>query len=474
MESPLLDFISVLRKNRVRISTAETLDAMEVAATVGYGNRQLLRSALAATLAKSEQEKTIFRDCFDRFFDAFPIPDQNDSQAESGPAEEDSDSDASSEEQDPGIDDGAGSEVAYDADVDAVMNQASLQQIMEADANNLAAAMSRAADAVGLSNMRFNTQKGRFTMRMMDAMGVDAIDAAQVRLRELNTPAADEARMELEARRENLREQVADYVERRFLLGDNFEGRQLREETLRNTRLSALDRRHIGDMNELVRKLAKKIASKHRRRQHKDKRGRLDIPRTLRRNMAYGGIPFHLYWKRVRKDQPKIFVLCDLSGSVATYSRFLLLFLYSLNDVVPNIRSFVFATRCSEATELFDQEPAATAIESAYKRWGLGSSDYGQSLVDFMELAGSDLDNNSTVIILGDGRCNGGDPRIDIMQQIYARSKLVLWFNPEAKTHWYTGDSEIRRYQTACHYVAVCNSLAKLERLVDHMLKVIH
>lgn len=472
MESPLLEFISVLRKNRVRISTAETLDAMEVAATVGYGDRTLLRSALAATLAKSEQEKHIFRDCFDRFFDAFPDSEQEPVDSE---ATDDSASDTDTQEEaDSGIDDGAAGEVAYDADVDAVMNQDRLQQIMEAEGDSLAASMSRAADAVGLSNMRFNTQKGRFTMRMMDAMGVDAIDAAQVRLRELSTPTADEARMELEARRENLREQVADYVERRFLLNDNFEGRQLREENLRNTRLSALDRRHIGDMNELVRKLAKKIASKHRRRQHKDKRVRLDIPRTLRRNMAYGGIPFHLYWKRVRKDQPKIFVLCDLSGSVATYSRFLLLFLYSLNDVVPNIRSFVFATRCSEATELFDQEPAATAIESAYKRWGLGSSDYGQSLVDFMELAGSDLDNNSTVIILGDGRCNGGDPRIDIMQQIYARSKLVLWFNPEAKTHWYTGDSEIRRYQTACHYVAVCNSLAKLERLVDHMLKVIH
>jgi uncharacterized protein with von Willebrand factor type A (vWA) domain len=100
-----------------------------------------------------------------------------------------------------------------------------------------------------------------------------------------------------------------------------------------------------------------------------------------------------------------------------------------------------------------------------------GATDYGSSLMDFARLALDDIDSRTTVIILGDARNNNGDPRMDIMQSIYARARQVIWLNPESRKLWGTGDSEMPRYQTACHFCAECGSLQQLERIVDRLLR---
>jgi uncharacterized protein with von Willebrand factor type A (vWA) domain len=103
----------------------------------------------------------------------------------------------------------------------------------------------------------------------------------------------------------------------------------------------------------------------------------------------------------------------------------------------------------------------------------MGSSDYGRALNSFRQLVEERVNRRSTIIILGDGRGNGGDTGIAALRELYHRARLVLWFNPESQGRWNTGDSEIRRYQTACHYVAECGSLRKLERLLDELLTLI-
>ena len=82
------------------------------------------------------------------------------------------------------------------------------------------------------------------------------------------------------------------------------------------------------------------------------------------------GIMFETYWKKKRKDQPKVIALCDVSNSVAAYAKFLLLFLYSLSDVIPKVRSFCFSNRTGEVTDLFNKYEAAQAMEMSFKRVG--------------------------------------------------------------------------------------------------------
>jgi len=116
-----------------------------------------------------------------------------------------------------------------------------------------------------------------------------------------------------------------------------------REGALRNVRLSQLDRRDMDRMRTLVREMAKQIATRYSRKRWQARRGHLDTRRTLRRNMSFDSIPFHTIWKRTRIDRPTVMALCDVSGSVAAVSRFLLMFLYSLTDVLSGIHSFAFS-----------------------------------------------------------------------------------------------------------------------------------
>jgi len=179
---------------------------------------------------------------------------------------------------------------------------------------------------------------------------------------------------------------------------------------------------------------------------------------------------FNTYWRRTRKEKPHILAVCDVSGSVAAYAKFLLMFLYSLNDILPRVRSFAFSSHLGEVSELFDQYPVEQAIELVNRKYG-GSTDYGNSLLDFASLAMNDINSNNTVIMLGDARNNNGDPKLEVMQSIYQRARQVIWLNPESRKLWGTGDSEMHRYRSACHFAAECKNLQQLERIVDQLLR---
>jgi hypothetical protein len=227
---------------------------------------------------------------------------------------------------------------------------------------------------------------------------------------------------------------------------------------------------YLQRVYELVRKMAKKLASRHSRRRRPLKRGQLDMGKTIRKGVAHDGVLFNTYWRRVRKDKPQILAVCDVSGSVAAYAKFLLLFLYSLQDVLPRVRSFAFSSHLGEVSDYFDHHPPEKAVELVNLKYG-GATDYGSSLLDFARLALEDINSNTTVIILGDARNNNGEPRLDLLQSIYQRCRQLIWLNPESRRAWGTGDSEMLRYQSACHFTAECNNLKQLERIVDQLLK---
>ena len=193
--------------------------------------------------------------------------------------------------------------------------------------------------------------------------------------------------------------------------------------------------------------------------------------RTLRKSMPHEGIPYELIWKTKKIDRPKIVALCDVSGSVANVSQFLMLFLYSLNEVVERLDAFAFSNHLIAVGDILDGEAADVAIAAVIKKIGLRSTDYGQSLEDFAALHLAKLDRQTTVIILGDGRTNYVDPRIDILRAINERSRAVIWLNPEPETFWSRGDSEMDRYRRFCHVVKTCNTLSELERVIDDALR---
>jgi hypothetical protein len=270
---------------------------------------------------------------------------------------------------------------------------------------------------------------------------------------------------------EQLRDRVRDYVEQQYLLFASGNARELRESVLRSARLSNVERRELDRMNRLIRRIARRLAARYARRKRKAKRGLLDVPRTLRGGIAHDGLLFEPRWKRVRRDRPALIAVCDVSGSVRAYARFLLLFLYGLGDVLPRVRSFVFSSQLAEVTDLFEQERPEVAMEMALKQWGSGSTDYGRTLRELLATSGRELDSGATVVILGDGRNNHGDPAIEALREIGRRARRVIWLNPESMAVWGTGDSEMPRYRAAISEARVVQTLAHLERFADDLLR---
>ena len=224
-------------------------------------------------------------------------------------------------------------------------------------------------------------------------------------------------------------------------------------------------------MQTLVRRAARKLAAQHSRRRLTRKRGQLDVRKTIAANAAFDGALFHTRWKATRVERPKIVAICDVSGSVSRVARFLLLFLYSLQDVMPKVRSFVFASDMVEVTELFKQQEIELALEEIMKRWGGLSTDYAKALAGFQSQALASIDKKTTVIMLGDARNNQGDGRVDIWEQVFRKSKRVLWLNPEQRNSWDSGDSIMSEYLPWCSSAEPCRNLKDIERIFSRILK---
>ncbi|MEM1434867.1 MAG: VWA domain-containing protein [Pseudomonadota bacterium] len=499
MERPITQFIDALRMADVRISPAETLDAFEAVELVGYDDRALLKDTLRLVLPKTLDEKLAFDACFDAYFappdldtandgaDAADTTGRDDTGGETtaGTGAGDGEGAQPGEgESEPGNGATAPAAAAGDA-ADAADRSAKSgdgavevrstlgRLIIDNDRAELNARLVEAANAVGLSDIKVFTQKGLYTRRIMDAMGQPALQDDLRRLEDNGGTDGHRLANRLRLGRDRLREQVRDYVEQQFLLHADADGMKLREEMLRKVKLSNVDQRNFKLISTVVERMAKKLIALHSRRRRVTKRGQLHIQRTLRHNMSYDGAIFDLRWKSTKVDRPKVFAICDVSGSVAAYARFMLMFLYSLEAVMPKVRSFAFSSELAEVTALFEQEDLETALNRTLAEHGGGSTDYGQALADFKRLALDDVDNRSTIIILGDGRNNYGDARAELLRELYERAKRVLWLNPESPRSWNLGDAEMRKYGTYCHQVAECNSLLHLERVVGNLLKTV-
>jgi hypothetical protein len=98
-------------------------------------------------------------------------------------------------------------------------------------------------------------------------------------------------------------------------------------------------------------------------------------------------------------------------------------------------------------------------------------TDYGRALSDFSELHRDSLDRHTTIIVLGDGRSNYANPRLDIMREISHRARAVIWLNPEPQTYWGQGDSRMDQYARFCNVAKVCNTLNQLERIIEDVLR---
>ncbi|GAA5317245.1 MAG: VWA domain-containing protein [Candidatus Pelagadaptatus aseana] len=461
MQKALGDFIHALRQAGLPISSAETLDALKAAQLVGIENPKVLRHSLGMTLTKRLEHRLIYEQLFDQYFLSVTEDESNPDNLNTEPDSQGSAPESSS----PPAQQTANDQTP--AELSQPLQSPLAQQLMD---NNPAAQqvmIASSAPGAGAQSMSLFTQIPMVSYRIMQTLGDQELLAELAEIREDNPNLA----ALLEERRSNLQRQVRDFVEQQYLLFGQGEPQKLREDNLQKIKLTNIDHNNLKLMTELVQKAAKKLASLHSRRRKITKRGLLDVRRTIAANAAYDGFLFHTKWKSTRIEKPKVMVICDVSGSVSRVARFLLLFLYSLQDVLPRVRSFVFSSDMGEVTELFETQDMESALAKVMQDWANMPTDYGSALATFEDLALKDIDNRTTVIMLGDARNNNIDGRTDIWQKVYQQSQRVLWLNPENKFSWDTGDSIMSEYAPYCSHVETCNSLRDLNRILGSVLK---
>jgi uncharacterized protein with von Willebrand factor type A (vWA) domain len=422
-DGQLLAFAEDLREEGMALGTSELLDAFAALEQVPWTDRADFKEALAATLAKSPDDRRTFELVFERFF--FRA-----AEAEAARHE---------------ISEGQAGADGMEVNLDTLRQQ-------------IAAALRDGSDAA----LRDLARLAIAAFGRGEGSGVLGVDVQRIR-RALGLRAEPQPELpESDPRRDGVpRDQLRRFEQhlRRELERDLIE----RTASLPPKRpLTELDRalptgptQDLASVHRVVAQLKRRLATQGHELKGRKRYAHVDVRRTMRASLQTGGVPIELRYRPRRPRRPEIFVLCDVSTSVTSASTFFLSVLHALHDSFRKLRSFVFIERISEVTEVFERERDFRAASEAVSRDAgvadvSGYTDYGRVWTEFLALIADELHPRATVIVLGDARTNGRPPRDDVFAAITARAGRTFWLNPEPRLYWNYGDSVIAAYERHC------------------------
>jgi len=463
--SVITGFLDELREAGVPVSMVEAIDGMKAVETIDLGDKIALRETLRATLIKNVRHERAFDTAFDVYFSNVPGPAEADdpANADGGPSPA-----AGNEPFDP--------EIEFDLDG---LIEALLEALAGMDGESLRRGARQAVEQ--LAGMEPGRPVGGTyylyrTLRRLDLAQLEA-DLIEALMSEEDLSEFERRLLkeDVEARLEKLREEIQEEIRRR-LVADR--GREAVARTLRRPLVEDVDLMHattaeLAAMEAAIGPLTRKLASRLARRRRK-RSGRLDFRRTVRRSLATGGVPADPQFRHPRPHRPEVWLLCDISGSMATFSRFTLQFTHAMSTQFSKLRSFAFVDTVDEVSEFFgpgiDFGSAISRItKEAEVVWLDGHSDYGNSLETFYGRYGGQLTSRTTVLISGDARNNYRPPREAVLGDIAKAARAVLWLNPEPRSYWDTGDSAMSHYAKHCTSVHEVRTLRQLEEFIENL-----
>ena len=464
MEDRLIEFASVLRRNGIRVSLSENMDTFRALELVGIADPVLFRHTLRTTLVKRAGDVKPFEELFDYFF--------------------------------------LGIGQALDAIDRRIMDELGLspeqfQEMLE-QVQRLLKEME--GDLSALTRALLNNNRAELERQLREAMQQEMEQGTADNFR-LTPYTRMTARLQLD----RVQSEIERFKGMLQMLGENGEdlqnvmryldermrdlNRLLREIIQQEQRQKGIEPRDFSQrsaladksfafyteddirrMNDAVARLAQRLKNRLSVRRKKAARGRFNVKNTLRKNLQYGGVPFHIQLDRRKKTKPQVMVLCDISDSVLNASRFMLQFVYSVQDLYSKVRSFVFVAEIGEVTKLFEEHDIQTAVEAALKGDVIdvfSHSNFGRAFEQFYKNFFSAVNAKTTVLIIGDGRNNYNRPSDWVLREIRQKAKQLIWLNPESRMTWGIGDSEMPRYAPHCHVAEECRSINQLYKIVD-------
>ncbi|MCX7620507.1 MAG: VWA domain-containing protein [Acidimicrobiales bacterium] len=482
--APMLEllegFIRELREAGLPVSLTENLDAMEAVKHIPLEDREAFKYALAATLVKSNAHWRAFETVFEVYFSLrgkqWELTDELGDGADD--TEGEGDGELAPLEPLAGLR-GAGGDALSPEELAEMLYRA----LMEGDEAVLRALARQAVKRyagmepgrpVGGTYYLYRTLRNLDLDTMLDRLMEQTRAESPVPL----TPLEERLeRDEFEARIEQLKKEIEAEIRRR-LVADR--GVEAMAKTLRKPLPEDIDFMHASRdemkaLRQAIYPLTRKLAVRLARKRRHGRKGPLDFRNTIRHSLSYGGVPAEPKFKYPRPAKPEIFVIADISGSVAAFARFTLHLVYAISNQFSKVRSFVFIDGIDEVTDYFDGvEDIAEAVHRVNTEadvvWVDGHSDYGHAFEVFWQRWGKDIGPKTSVLLLGDARNNYHASQSWVIKEIRHKARHVFWLNPEPRSYWDTGDSIVSEYGIHCDGVFECRNLRQLEKFVDNLV----
>jgi uncharacterized protein len=466
------DFIGELRAAGIPVSMSEHVDAARAVEVIDLSDRGMLRATLAATLVKDGDHLPVFYNAFDVFFSTRSWESAKELLGEElrdGQQRNEGAAGAG-----PGESRGQGGGGAMSA---AELSELLFRALRDGDLVALRAGASEAVSRyAGMEPGRpvGGTYYLYRTLRNLE------LDALETRLLEGAT-SEDElssrlARDEVAARIAQLKAEIEREIRERLVddRGAEALAKSVRKPLPEDLDVMHANRDEMAQLERALRPLSRKLAVRLARKRRRRRRGPVDLRHTVRRSLSTGGVPLDLRFKPPRPAKPEIFVIADVSGSVASFARFTLHLVHAISSQFSKVRSFVFVDGLDEVTRLFegveDPADAVTLINAEADVIAFdGHSDYGRALMVFHDKYAKDLTKRSTVLILGDARNNYHQAHAEVLADLHYRAKAVYWLNPEPTSYWNSGDSIVAQYAPHCDRVIECRTLRQLEAFVGEL-----
>ena len=477
--SPMLEllsgFIVELRAAGLPVSLTENLDAMEAITHIPIENRDAFKYALAATLVKNNTHWRAFETVFEVYFSL------RGSEYSLGGTSDDlpeiTEDDEAPMNPDAG---GAGAGGAGEAMSPEQMAEMLFQAMRKGD-DGLMRALARQA-VTRFAGMEPGRPVGGTyylyrTLRNLDLDGVlerlmeEAQEQSPAPLTQLEERLE---RDEFESRIDRMKKEIEAEIRRRLVADRGVEAmaKTLRKPLPEDVDFMHANREELVGLRKAMYPLTRKLAVRLARKRRHGRKGPLDFRATVRQSLSYGGVPADPRFRYPRPSKPEIFVVADISGSVAAFARFTLQLVYAISGQFSRVRSFVFIDGSDEVTRFFEGvEDISVAIHRVNTEadvvWVDGHSDYGHAFEVFWEKYGREVGPKTTVLILGDARNNYHASQSWVIKEMSQKARHVYWLNPEPKAYWDTGDSIVSDYGAHTDGVFECRNLRQLEKFVD-------
>jgi uncharacterized protein with von Willebrand factor type A (vWA) domain len=420
LRDAIVDFIAELRAAGIRISVAESLDAMRAVGAAGVA-RLRMREALAAALIKEEADRPIFDEIFARRFAGSSPAAREAHRSRGGYA---------------GVEGASGG------------LSASATPPHTRDPRN-------DEEQVSASDTRTDRSPNRDSNRDPEVQGYhgspEAIDdepreggASGADLGTVSTPHTTGAEAQA-----NATEAEADRIEA---------GRAFRERAIERLPFASYSEVEFEVARDTLAALKRRFRIRVSRRLRIARAGRIDFRRTIRASLQHGGALGDLRFRARRPRHIDLLILADISGSVKYASTLMLEIAAGAHSCFHRVRSFVYIDRLAEAG--FERgHLAMTPALDLYAR-----SDFGRVLAEVWDRRAALVTRTTVIVIMGDGRNNRRPARADLLRDLARLSRGVLWLIPEPQVRWNTGDSAIGQYERAVMALLPCENLHELER----------